>query len=126
MLRTVELSHEVIADASPAVRAAGIQYVDEVNDEIELRGGRDGSRRSRGTVSKPSRSPRSAADDTLEEPVATEASIRRIGQKAPARTRSRGPMLGPGSQTRGAQGRSRRTRLPDHAGGRRVIRSTPT
>ncbi len=37
VLKRVELSHDVIADSVAAVRAAGIEYLDEVQDEIELR-----------------------------------------------------------------------------------------
>src|ERR1700722_8401196 len=36
VLRTVELSHDVIADAVLAVRAAGIRYVEEVQEDPDV------------------------------------------------------------------------------------------
>jgi RNA polymerase primary sigma factor len=112
VLRTVELSHEVIMDAIAAVRASGIQYLDEVNDEIELRERRASDRAglaAQDDVQIPSMPPSGFA----EEPAPTEASIRLIGQRS-RRDAARGPLSARG---RRAPGRASSYSSPDHGGG---------
>jgi RNA polymerase primary sigma factor len=114
VLRTVELSHEVIADAIEAVRGSGIQYLDEVHDEIELRQRRAtdlAGIEAQTEVVKISETDSSVVD---EEPAANEASISRLGQRASGKGAIRGPMSARG---RRPAGRSSSYTSPDHAGG---------
>jgi RNA polymerase primary sigma factor len=112
VLRTVELSHEVIADAVAAVRASGIQYLDEVHDEIELRQRRASDLAGVQTAdeSRIESVPPSAPE---EETAANEASIRRIGQRS-RQDAARGVLP---TRGRRSPGRASSYSSPDHAGG---------
>ena len=120
VLRTVELSHEVIADAVAAVRASGIQYLDEVQDEVELR-----QRRATDlpvvevppevvqiVVSAPPPAP-VGAEAPEGESSPTQASIRRLGQRT-GLDAVRGALSNRG---RRSPGRASSYTSTDHAGG---------
>jgi len=112
VLRTVELSHEVIVDAVAAVRASGIQYLDEVHDEIELRQRRASDRA--GVAARDDRQIASVPPSAFaEEPAPTEASIRLIGQRS-RRDAARGVLSTRGKR---APGKASSYSSPDHGGG---------
>jgi RNA polymerase primary sigma factor len=107
VLRTVELSHEVIADSISAVRAAGIQFVDEVHD--------DGDQTASSMEFSQSRS--MTLDQRLEqgEFEADTSSIRRLSQKTSSPDALRG-IIGPRNQ-RKTTGRASSYTSSDHGGG---------
>ncbi len=112
VLRTVELTHDVIEDAIAAVRASGIQYLDEVHDEVELRQRRAtdlGLQAPQETVQIAAVVSNSAAEDSVQ----TEASIRRIRQRA-GQGAVRSALSARG---RRSPGRTSSYTSPDHAGG---------
>ncbi|MGO9341264.1 MAG: RNA polymerase sigma factor RpoD [Acidimicrobiales bacterium] len=115
VLKRVELSHEVIADAIAAVRAAGIEYLDEVLDEIELRQRRAtdlaGVEAPHEAVQIASVEPEALG--SVDEPSPTEASIRRIGQRSRP-DQARGVLSARG---RRVPGRASSYASPDHGGG---------
>jgi RNA polymerase primary sigma factor len=112
VLKRVELSHEVIVDSVAAVRAAGIEYLDEVQDEIELR-------QRRATDLRVDEPTDVGVQMAAIEPEATdavspsEASIRRIGQRS--RPEAASGVLS--ARGRRAPGKTSSYASPDHAGG---------
>src|SRR3984957_16021907 len=121
VLRTVELSHDVIADAVLAVRAAGIQYVEESHEDRDAGVGptEDLASIAPAVANSEGSLRRSTADagtDTLEDlPESEGASIRRIRQRSLGSDTAR---VSAGARIqRRASGKVTSYSSGDHAGG---------
>jgi RNA polymerase primary sigma factor len=125
VLRTVELSHDVIADAVLSVRAAGIQYFEEVQEDrevvvssdgelaaVELSADTDPAARPASSDGVSPRTVPAVGDDT---PESEGASIRRIRQRSLGSDTAR---VSAGARIqRRASGKVTSYSSPDHAGG---------
>jgi RNA polymerase primary sigma factor len=120
VLRTVELSHDVIADAVLAVRAAGIQYLEEVHEDRDVAatavGDLAGGPLAADSGSVPTKLDSNVLVDGLDDlPESEGASIRRIRQRSLGSDTAR---VSAGARIqRRASGKVTSYSSADHAGG---------